>query len=221
MTLLQDIENAKHVVIKFDVDFLTSACALYTYALQQHKKVSLLCEDKEIDTRLSFLPWFEKIKTSGYSSADLVVELKITAIDLYELFKENSIKINQKMATALYAGLLIQTDGFKNTTTNGMSFAMAKELIDSKAEYKICTNFILNTKSLAYLRLKSIMLKNMILTDDAKNVLVNIDDEDLKSSGAKLEDAYEILKDTLTLAHVKESVLVKNAKILKRLQKEI
>jgi len=220
MTLLQDIQNSKHIVIKFDKKYLASASALYTYILQLHKKVSLLCVE-EIDNRFSFIPWFKKIKTSGYSSADLQVELEITAIDLYKVFQENDIAINKKMATSLYAGLLIETDGFKNSRVNGMIFAVAKQLVDAKAEYKISTEFILKTKSLAYLRLKAIMLKSMLLQENATVVLMNISDDDLKSSGAKIDDAYEILEDGLSLPHVEEVILKKNKEILKRIKKEI
>jgi len=221
MTLLQDIKNAKHVVIEFDIEYLASASALYTYILQLHKKVSLLCIE-EIDNRFSFLPWFQKIKTSGYSSADLKLKLNISAVDLYKLFEENSIKLNQKMATSFYAGLLVETDGFKNSSVDGMTFAMAKQLVDAKAEYKVCTKLILNTKSLAYLRLKSLMLKNMLLKENATIVTMSISDDDLTASGSKLDDAYEILQDGLTLPHIEEAILIKkdNKEILKRIKKE-
>jgi len=223
MILLQDIQNAKHIVIKFDVEYLTSACALYTYALQLHKKVSLLCTKTDIDNRFSFLPWFEKIKHSGYSSADFILELSTSALELYELFEKNSIKLNQKMATALYAGLLVETDGFKNSNVNGMIFAVAKQLIDAKADYKACTRYILNTKSLAYLRLKSLMLKSILLKENATLVMMSVSDNDFKASGAKLDDAYDILQEGLTLLHVEEALLIKeeNKTILKRIKKEI
>jgi len=127
------------------------------------------------------------------------------------------------MATALYAGLLLETNGFKNTNVDGMIFAIAKQLVDAKAEHKVCTKYILNTKSLAYLRLKSLMLKNMLLTNNATEVTMTISDDDLKASGAKIDDAYEILYDGLTLLHVEEAFLVKeeNKEILKTIKKEI
>ena len=137
------------------------------------------------------------------------------------LFEKNNIKLNQKMATALYAGLLLETKGFQNTNVNGMIFAVAKQLVDAKAEHKLCTNYILNTKSLAYLRLKALVLKKMLLNEDATVVVMNIDEDDLKKSGAKLEDAFEILEDGLTLPYVVEAILQNNNKILKRIKKEI
>ena len=221
MTLLQDINNAKHIVIEFDEEYLASASALYTYVLRLHKKVSLLCPNQDLEARFSFLPWFNKIKKSGYSSADLHVELKLSALELYALFEKNTIIINQKMATSLYAGLLIETDGFKKIDSNGMIFAMAKQLVEAKAEYKSCTKYILNTKSLAHLRLKAILLKKMILQKNATIALIDIDENDLKSSGANLKDALEILKEALTLPHVKEAILEKDKKILKKIKKEI
>jgi len=221
MTLLQDIKNANHIVIEFDVEFVASACALYTYVLQQHKKVSLVCGD-DIDSKFSFLPWFDKIRKSGYSSADLVLPLNISALDLYEIFEKNSIKLNQKMATAFYAGLLVETKGF-SANLDGTIFATAKQLIDAKAEYKTCTKFILNTKSLAYMRLKALMFNKMLLKDDATLVVIDLSEDDLSKSGAKLSDAFEILEESLSLVHVKKAELFKyeNNEILKSITKEI
>ena len=55
MRLLRDIENAKHVeiVVKRE-EFLPSASALYTYVLQLHKKVSLVCLCEEVEEKFSY-----------------------------------------------------------------------------------------------------------------------------------------------------------------------
>jgi hypothetical protein len=67
------------------------------------------------------------------------------------------------------------------------------------------------------------MLKRMLLKNNATLVSIIIRDDDLKATGATLEDAYEILNDALLLPHAKEAVLVEsdnNKKILKRIKKE-
>jgi phosphoesterase RecJ-like protein len=221
MLFLEDINKAKHIVIKCKKQFLPSASALYTYILTLHKKVSLICEDENIDISYGFLPWLEKIKHSGYSSADFILELDIGASELYGIFSKNGIKLNSKMATALYGGLLFETDGFKNAKVDGMSFAIAKELVESKAEYKKCTKYVLNTKSLSYLRLKSIMLKKLILKDEAKLASIALSDDDFVATGADIEDAYDILKEAFSLPYVSEVELIKNNKILKTINKEV
>ncbi len=223
-SILEKISDAQHIMIVADVESLAGASALYTHVLRLHKKVSLVCEDKNIDNKLSFLPWFDKIRTQKLSSADLHVEFDYGSYELYDYFKKNNIKINPKMATALYAGLLQESDGFLNSSVNGMTFAMAKELVECGAEYKICSSFIMKYTTLASIRLKAIMFKNMLLVNDAKTALFEIKNDDLKSAGASLKDCDEVLKETLKLPHTEEVILLhvdKEYELLRLKYKEI
>ncbi len=224
MTLLEDIDKSKHIVIEVEEEFLAPASALYTHILRLHKKASLVCKSEDIEYRLSFLPWMDKIKKTGYSSADLKISLDINSSKLYEIFKEADIKLNVKMATALYAGLLQETKGFTNSSLNGTKFAIAKELIEYGAEYKSCTKFILKSNTLSFLRLKAILLQKMRLEENATVAIVPLDDNDLKATGAKVEDSYLVLEEVLSLVHVRKVLLVKSDekdKILKSIEKEI
>jgi len=221
---LSKVNNAKHVMIEVDVESLAAASALYTQILRLHKKVSLVCKTKNIDKKLSFLPWFDKIRSTEIKSADLIIKFNYSILKLCDFFKYNKIKINSKMATALYAGLLQETNGFLNSKADGISFALAKELIDSGAEYKICNKFILNTTTLAFLRLKALMFKNMLLQNDAKAAVFYISLDDLKSTGSTLENCNEILLGSLKLSSVEIAVLLsidKNYEVLKLIYKEI
>jgi len=222
VVLLEDIDRAKHIVILTDSDTFADASALYTYILRLHKKVSIVSKSKTIDSGLSFLPWFDKLRDIVPSSADLVVDLSSVREPLYDLFKSNNITINNKMATALYAGLLKRFDGFLSNDIDGMVFADVSELIKQGADYKSCNRSIMNRVSLSTLRLKAIMLSNMILTDASKTAQFVIYDDDLKSSGADISEAYEIMKEALNLPYVERAVLKNsNNKVLKLKMKEI
>jgi phosphoesterase RecJ-like protein len=222
---LKQIQSAKHIAVVVSSDeLLPSGSALYTYLLRLHKKVSFVYQTNVLDNRFSFLPWFDKVRNSVASSVDLVVELDHKAFRLYDFFKTNKIKINKKMATALYASLLVEYDGFVSNDVNGMVFAKASELIVSGAEYRICNEFILKRTTLARLRLKSLMLKNMFLKNDAKEAVFYVCDADLKSTGATIKDATVIMKEALGLEYINSVSLVKsdqNNKILKLISKEI
>ncbi|EDZ61456.1 putative phosphoesterase [Sulfurimonas gotlandica GD1] len=206
--ILNGIDNAKYVMIVADAKNLSNASALYTYILRLHKKVSLVCETKNIDNKLSFLPWFEKIKSVKVSSADFIIELDIGSLELYSLFKNNDIKINNKMATALYGGLLQESEGFLNSAVNGTTFAVAKELIECGADYKTSNRFIMKRTTLCAIRLKALMLKNMILQNSAKAAVFCISKDDLKSTGAELEDCDESMQEALMLPHVELAILL-------------
>jgi len=158
------------------------------------------------------------------SSADFIIELDSGSVELFNLFKNNDIKINHKMATALYGGLLQESNGFLNSDVNGTFFAMAEELIECGADYKTCNNFIMKRTTLCALRLKAIMLGGMILQNSAKAAVFCICDDDLKSTGATLEDCDEALKEALMLPQVELSVLLNSDKeyeVLNLINKEI
>ncbi len=249
--ILQKIENAKHVVViahvNPDADSIGSASALYTHVLRLHKKVSFFCATKNINQKFAFLPWFDKIRDSFPSSADLAVSLdcgtksrlgieiecdlinidhhssntgygELALVDtecistsevLYNLFKKNSVTINAKMATALYAGLLDDSKGFMDERVDGTTFALIQELIKSGAEYKVCNRFLRQYLSLGAFRLKAIMYQNMILCNEARVALFCVSNDDMKASGAVKEDCQSVLDEALYLPSVELSLLLK------------
>ncbi len=77
--IIETIEKAKHVVVishvNPDADSLSSASAVYTYMLKLHKKVSFFCASKNIDEKLKFLPWVEKLRDVFPADADLAISL--------------------------------------------------------------------------------------------------------------------------------------------------
>ncbi len=217
MTDLHDAKNAKHIVITADNSSFANANALYSYVLSLHKKVSLVVIEK-IDAKFSFLPWFSKARETVPASADMTIQSENDTIALYYSFKEQDVTVNQKMATALFAGLLESSEGFSSSRCNGTTFAVASELIELKAQYLTCKDYLQKRDSLALFRLKSLMYKKMLQTSNGEVVNMYVTDEDLKSSGATLKDVEKVQKELLNMVHVKEVVLYKsdeNNKIIK------
>ena len=209
MLNIEKIKESKHIVIKTNNDSFANASAIYSYILTLHKKVSLYHEE-DIDARLAFLPWFSKLKKIAPSSADLVIDISEEVLEYCVFFTSNEIKINKKMATSLYAGLLMRYDNFNSSETNGMVFAFASQLIELGAERKIAQKQIVKSDSLALFRLKAILYKSMLLVENATQVELYINDEELKSSGATIKDAIKITQDVLCLAHIEKVTLKKS-----------
>lgn len=249
--ILKKIDSATHVVlishVNPDADSIGSASAMYTYLLQMHKKVSWYCKTKKINNKLSFMPWFEKIRDSFPISADLAISLDCADIKrlgielecdlinidhhesnndfatlnlvdknaisttqvIYNMFKENSIKINKKMATALYAGLLDDSNVFMDKEVDGTIFAIIGELIECGAEFQTCNKNIVKSMSLAALRLKGIMFTNMTLACDARVAIFIVSDEDMKQAGADTTDCESALEESLYLPQVEIAMLLK------------
>jgi len=219
---LEAIDKAKHIVILVSNDSFADASALYTYILRLHKKVSIVSEVQTIDSKYSFLPWFDKLRDIVPSSADLVIDFDLETEPLFNLFKSNNITINTKMATALYAGLLQRFDGFISSGADGMIFADVSELIEQGADYKLCNKFIMKRVSLSTLRLKAVMLKNMLLINDSKAALFCVSDDDFKSSGSDEGEAFEIMKEGLHLPYVEMAILINSEnRVLKLITEEI
>lgn len=252
--ILQKIQKAEHIVlishVNPDADSLGSASAMYTFLLQNHKKVSWFCKTHNINQKLSFLPWFEKIKPAFPNSADLAisldcasterlgvhVECELINIDhhvtntnygdlnfvqpefisttamLYDFFKANNAKINKKMATSLYAGILDDSDAFLSQSVDGMTFATVCELIELGADFQLCNKKVLKSVSLAALRLKSVMFKNMTLEQDARIALFCVSHEDMRASGAVAEDCKAPLEESLYLPSVEVALLLRQKK---------
>ncbi len=220
--ILEKINSAKHIEIIVDKYDLYCASALYTYILTQHKKVSLVCLDKNIENKYSFLPWFEKIKRTHTPSADLSIKLNIDIIEFYKSFKNTNIIFNKKISTSLYGALVEYTDGFTNSKLNGMIFAIASELIEHGADYKLAYQFIIQNVSLAELRLKSRMLQDMRLKNNATVAEFKIDDEMLKSTKTDVDLAKKIMKEALRLPYINTSTLINSEnEVIIKIDKEI
>ena len=222
MISLEAIKNAKHIVILTSNSSFADASAFYTSLLRLHKKVSIVCEKEILNSRFSFLPWFEKLRGVIPSSADLVIDLEVENESLYEFFKSNNMRINQKMATALYASLLEKLNGFTMSRVDGTTFALLSKFIADGADYKLCNKFIMKRVSLSALRLKAIMLKNMVLINDSKAALFCVNEDDFKSSGANLSEAFVAMNDALSLPYVEMAILINSEnEILKLITEEI
>lgn len=145
-----------------------------------------------------------------YATLNLVDSTCISTTQvLHNFFIENGIDVNKKMATALYAGLLDDSNGLISEEVDGTVFATQNMLIASGADYKLCNTFIMKYHSLAGLRLKAIMLSNMSLLNNAKVALFLVTKEDMQKTGAIGEDCESALEESLFLPTVELAILLK------------
>jgi len=223
LKVLHKIDDAKHIVIVTNNKTFANANALYSYVLSKHKKVSLVCME-ELDVHFSFLPWFDKKRETAPASAELTIDVQKALNDTLAIFnflKNSDTKINTKMATSLYAGLLLEYDAFQSNKCDGTVLAVASELIQLNAEYKECNNFLFKRDSLALFRLKALLYKTMLLSADATVLKMYMNDEDLTATGATQQDVEYIMKEALNIVHVENVLLYKRDeknKILKSIK---
>jgi len=215
MYLLQKIENSNHIAIKVCKDSFFLSSAVYTFLMVKHKKATLVYSEK-LPSNFSFVPWYDSVRESMPTSADTVLRFDDTDVfEMYHLFKTELGKINQKMAIALYADLMLKYDFCRSKECNGTFFALVGELLEAGATHKICCENLLYRESLALVRLTSIMFKNMFLSNNATVANIEVYEDNFKLTGASLDNAYSIAPEMLKIVNVIQVVLKKDNKVLK------
>ena len=125
---------------------------------------------------------------------------------LFELFKSLGIGINKKMATALYAGVIDKSDAFMSQQCNGMTFALAQELITLGADHGSVVKYLRKYSTLSHIRLLGAMLLEMELHADASVAVFCVEQTMLERYGAKEEDTKEALEKAMELPTVRFAV---------------
>ena len=205
---IEQIDASKHILIKSDKENLAQASVLYSYLLTLHKKVSLYAQS--MDAKFSFLPWMDKVRENRMSSADMEIDSNIEILDLYNFLQDNALKINAKMATALYAGFLKRYKNLMEEDVDGTVFAAMSQLITLGADHKLCVRQLYKSVPLRMIRLKSIFFKKLLLQENARVACVSISDADLLASGASMQEAKDAAAELLNVVHVEEVHLVKS-----------
>ncbi len=175
--------------------------------------ISLDCGDFKrlgVDIECDLINIDHHASNENYGTANIVDTSAIsTTAVIYDFFKANSVKINSKMATSIYAGLLDDSNGLMSDDVDGTTFALVKELIECGADFKACNKHIMKSMSLAALRLKASMFTNMTLECDAKVAIFCVTNEEMIATGAVGEDCELALEESLYLPHVEVAILVK------------
>ncbi len=147
---------------------------------------------------------------SGYGTLDCVDTKAISTTQvLYDLFRSSDIKINVKMATALYAGLVDDSQGFSTSKTDAKSFEMAAYLARCGADIESCSRALMQTMSLAAMRLKAMMLQDVRLVDDARIAILGVTRVMMEQTGAKEVDCEAALQESLYLPTVRLAVMIR------------
>ncbi|MFA6188983.1 MAG: DHH family phosphoesterase [Sulfuricurvum sp.] len=127
---------------------------------------------------------------------------------LFEWFIGKDIKINGKMANALYAGLMDDTKCFRDPRCGMKIFSIAHRLLELGANHEACINGLYHSKTLASLRLQGEMLKRMKLVLNGQLALFEVDQDVLELTGASLGDCKAVLDEAMGLKIVQAALLL-------------
>jgi len=248
--VLQKIDAASRIVLivsKYcDADSFGSASAFYTQLMRLEKKVTLLCSNEKPNYRLTFLPWFNKMRYQFASNADLFISfgcmtssemgfdirgflinidhrhtntlygdlniIDINAISttqvVYDLLVQYDFKLNEKMATALYAGLLVASRGFQTENVQEQTFKFAAVLCAANAQSMRCSAELFQRRTLAALRLKGSMFQMLQLFVQGQLAVLQADRNLLLQTGATLEECMAVFEEVTGLPTVKTTLML-------------
>ncbi|MEA1920880.1 MAG: bifunctional oligoribonuclease/PAP phosphatase NrnA [Campylobacterota bacterium] len=126
---------------------------------------------------------------------------------IYDYFISQGVKINPKMATALYAGLVDDSQNFMSDKTDANTFAMAQTLLEKGADKSAVIKHLFQTSPLSLLRLKGLMFSNMVLELNAQIVVHKVTQAMLDATGAVFGDCEAALEASLYLPTVSVALL--------------
>lgn len=127
---------------------------------------------------------------------------------VYDYFVANDIKINGKMALSLYAGLVDDSKCFSAPECNAKTFGMAHSLIELGAEHTVCVEWLYRRRSLASLRIRGVLLKQMKLVADGRLALFEVPLPLLEETGATVAECKKVLDEALGMRSVQAAVMV-------------
>lgn len=146
----------------------------------------------------------------GYGTINAVDTTAISTTQvLYDLFQAEKIKINPKMATALYAGLLDDSNCFTSAKTDAKTFMMASELHRCGADIALCSASLVQSLSLAAMRLKGWMLQNAELRCSGRLVSTLVPHAVMEATGAKQVDCEAALEESLYLPTAEVALMLR------------
>ena len=187
----------------------------HNYPKNADLALSFDCGNKKrlgVEPSCSLINFDHHISNDMYGDLNCVnIEAESTSRVLFDFFEsfyaQSDLKMNAKMATALYAGLIDDTQNFLQGCS-AQTFNMARKLLEAKADKALCDRYLFQSESLAALRLKGLMFQNMELIFEARVAMHLVTREMIEASGAKVTDSEAALQESLFLPSVILSVLL-------------
>lgn len=127
---------------------------------------------------------------------------------VYELVRELKIPIDKNIALGLLCGIYTDTGSFKHSNTTPRTLKIASELLRKGARLKKITENVINSHSVASLRLWGIALSRLSVNKNYRIASSALTIEDIKSCEATKEDVAGIVNMINTLPDINISLFL-------------
>lgn len=126
---------------------------------------------------------------------------------IFRLIRSYDLIPDLPVAEALYAGVLVDTGGYKFSNTNERAFTMSAELVRFGVDAQKIYKAVFLDKTMPRIRLEGLLLSRAELLMNDKVCIMEINDEILKLSGAGREDMEGISNLTMCMRGVEVGLL--------------
>ncbi|HEX5330533.1 DHH family phosphoesterase [Sulfuricurvum sp.] len=162
-----------------------------------------------VDRALPLIVFDHHESNNGYGTHTIFNTDAISTTEVvYEYFVANGVKINGKIATALYAGLLDDSKCFRASECSAKTFAMAHALNELGADHALCCEWLFRRRSLSSLRVRGFLLKQMTLLADGRLALFEVPLSLSEESGASVAECTSVLDEALEMRCVQISLMI-------------
>ncbi len=127
---------------------------------------------------------------------------------LYKIFKDNNINIDREIATSIAIGIITDTNGFRNSTTNKDTFLVVADLIDCGINLSDIYVKVLYTNSIPQYELRKIAMNRLELLENNKVAFTYITSIDKEKVHAGLGDHEGIADIGRSIEGVEVSIFI-------------
>lgn len=142
-----------------------------------------------------------------FGHVNWVVPLASTTMLLYELAQQLSVEISPELATCLYAGIVADTDSFRNTNVTPDTLRVAADLLEKGARAREINVNLYERRSLAELRLTGHTLLNARVEEGI--IWSSIPQDLFQETGGGLDDTERLAEELRAADGVRVAVLFK------------
>lgn len=128
---------------------------------------------------------------------------------VYKVLTYLDIKIDEKIATSIYTGIVTDTGSFAYNNTNEQTLSIASDLLKLGANREIIYKNIYQNKSINEIHFLGNMLKDIKLEFDGKVGMLDVKDEILKKYNLNYNQVDELINKLREIKGVEIAILLK------------
>jgi phosphoesterase RecJ-like protein len=173
------------------------------------------CGDKkrpgvEIDSDVKIINIDHHQSNDDFGDINIVdIDKASTAEVLYQVFKQNNLKISQKTAECLYVGVYDDSQHFSTPRVDSNTFTTIQDLVQCGANPSYIADKLTRRESLAKYRLLPKVLDSLELHLEGRVATVYVLPQWIKETGAEYREAEEAVNMALNISVVDIAIFLR------------